>query len=52
MPDPVGLVPLALKALEIVSDPQRSELAGLLKESDDPSAFRRVDRLRVLLQSV
>jgi hypothetical protein len=52
MPDPVGLVAAALKALQIVSDPQRSELAGLLKEADDQSSLQRIDRLRLLLQSV
>jgi|SRR6185369_1098590 len=52
MPDPVGLVALALKALQIVSDPKRSELAGLLKEADDQSSFQRIDRLRLLLQSM
>jgi hypothetical protein len=49
MPDPVGLVPVALKALQIVADPQRSELAGLLQEADDQSSFQRIDRLRLLL---
>ena len=51
MPDPVGLVAVALKALQIVSDPKRSELAGLLKDADDQSSFQRIDRLRLLLQS-
>lgn len=43
---PVGLVPDALRALEIVSDPKRSELAGLLEESNDSGAFQRMERLR------
>ena len=51
LPDPVGLVPVALKALLIVSDPKRSELAGLLREADDQSSFQRIDRLQRLLQS-
>jgi hypothetical protein len=50
MPDPVGLVPVALRALQIISEPKRSELAGLLKEADDQSALQRIDRLRRLLQ--
>ena len=49
MPDPIGLVPSALKALQIVADPKRSELAGLLKEADAQSSFQRIDRLRLLL---
>jgi hypothetical protein len=50
LPDPVGLVPSALKALQIVMDPTRSELAGLLKDADAQSSFQRIDRLRLLLQ--
>jgi hypothetical protein len=52
LPDPVGLVPLALKALQIVLDSKHSELAGLLKEANDQSSLQRIDRLRLLLQSV
>jgi hypothetical protein len=51
MPDPAGLVSDALKVLQIVSDPKRSELAGLLEEADDEAAVQRIDRLRLRLAS-
>ncbi len=44
-PDPASLIPDALRALEIVADPKRSELAGLLEEANDQNAFQRMGRL-------
>lgn len=51
LPAPAGLLPDALRALDIASDRKRSELAGLLAETGDDAALQRLLRLRALLAS-
>lgn len=50
IPEPAGLVEMACNALQIVSAPQRSELAALLKEADDQPTFQRIERLHSVLR--
>src|SRR5690606_20701006 len=49
LPKPLDLVPDAIRTLEIVSDPKRSELARLLKEANDQATLTRIERLREVL---
>lgn len=49
--EPAELIAKACEALQIISDPKRSELAGLLKEADDQATFERIARLQSILRA-
>lgn len=50
LPEVAGLASMASEALQVVSDPQRSELASLLEEAENHAALQRIGRLQALLQ--
>ena len=51
LPDPAGLVPRALDALEVVADEERSEVAELWAESGDDSLADHLADLRARLRA-
>lgn len=50
LPDPRMLVADALKAIDIIGDTARSELAGLLEEAQAEESSKRIASLRTTLQ--